>query len=170
MQSELTLSDNSLDKLPPQSIEAEQAVLGALLVNGEAISRVADIVRHEYFYRKAHQVIYAAMLDLFEKGEPIDIVTISQYLKDAGTIENIGGRQYLTDLAMSVATTANVEYYAKVVHEKSLVRNLIRAGTEIVQSCYEDSEAAILIDNAERLIFSLAEQREMKQLVHIRDI
>ncbi len=170
MQSELTLTDSSLDKLPPQSIEAEQAVLGALLVNGDAISRVVDIVKHEYFYRKAHQVIYAAMLDLFEKSEPIDTITVSQYLRDAGTLENVGGRQYLTDLTMSVATTANVEYYAKVVHEKSLVRNLIRAGTEIVSSCYEESEAAVLLDNAERLIFNLAERRDMKQLVHIRDI
>ncbi|HEY9868133.1 MAG TPA: replicative DNA helicase [Candidatus Obscuribacterales bacterium] len=110
------------------------------------------------------------MLDLFEKSEPIDIVTVSHYLKDEGKLDNIGGRQYLTDLAMSVATTANIEYYARAVHEKSLVRNLIKAGTEIVASCYEDTEADVLIDKAEHLIFNIAQRRNLQQLVHIRDI
>jgi replicative DNA helicase len=170
MQSDLVLSEGTLERLPPQSVEAEQAVLGALLVNGEAIARVADVLEPDYFYRKAHQVIYASMLDLFEKSEPIDIVTVSQYLKDEGKLDNIGGRQYLTDLAMSVATTANIEYYARAVHEKSLVRNLIKAGTEIVASCYEDTEADVLIDKAEHLIFNIAQRRNLQQLIHIREI
>ncbi|MBY0356880.1 MAG: replicative DNA helicase [Candidatus Obscuribacterales bacterium] len=164
------LQDTTLERIPPQATEAEQAVLGALLVNPESISKVVDVLEPDYFYRKSHQVIYAAVLDLFDKNEPIDIVTVSQHLKDQGKLENVGGRQYLTDLAMSVATTANVEYYAKSVNEKALLRNLIKAGTEIVSTCYEEIEADIAVDKAERLVFGIAQRRNMQALVPIRDI
>lgn len=167
---ETDIHDTSLDRLPPQSLDSEQAVLGGLLVSGDAITRVIDLLEPEHFYRKAHQVIYAAMLDLFDKNEPIDIVTISQYLKDDGKLENVGGRQYVTDLSLSVATTANLEYYARIVQEKALMRNLIKAGTEIVSTCYEETDADIAIDRAEHLIFSLAQRRSMQQLIHIKNI
>src|SRR5581483_10526135 len=152
MNAEISLSDATLERLPPQSLEAEQAVLGALLVSGDGVSRVVDILDPDYFYRKAHQVIYAAMLDLYEENEPIDIVTVSQYLKDEGKLENVGGRQYITDLSLSVATTANLEYYAKVVQEKAILRHLIKAGTEIVGSCYEETDADTALDRAEHMI------------------
>lgn len=170
MSTDLTLSEATLERLPPQSLEAEQAVLGALLVSGDGISRVVDVLDPEYFYRKAHQVIYAAALDLYEDNEPIDIVTVSQYLKDEGKLDNVGGRQYITDLSLSVATTANLEYYAKVVQEKAILRMLIRAGTEIVGSCYEETDAESALDKAEHLIFTLAQKKEMQQLVHIKNI
>lgn len=170
MSVDITVSDDQIERLPPQSVEAEQAVLGALLVMGDAITRVLDILHPEYFYRKTHQVIYAVMLDLFERNEPIDIVTTSQELKDQGKLETVGGRQFLADLAMSVATTANLEYYAHLVHDKAMLRNLIKAGTEIVTTSYEETDADAAIDKAERLIFSLAENRDMKQLVPIGDI
>ncbi|MBK9143816.1 MAG: replicative DNA helicase [Candidatus Melainabacteria bacterium] len=170
MSTDLTLSEATLERLPPQSLEAEQAVLGALLVSGDGISRVVDILDPEYFYRKAHQVIYAAMLDLYEDNEPIDIVTVSQYLKDEGKLDNVGGRQYITDLSLSVATTANLEYYGKVVQEKAILRQLIKAGTEIVGSCYEETDAETALDKAEHLIFTLAQKKEMQQLVHIKNI
>lgn len=167
---DIAVNDSNLERLPPQSLEAEQAVLGALLVSGDGVARVVDIVEPEFFYRKAHQVIYAAMLDLFDKNEPIDIVTVSQYLKDEGKLENVGGRQYITDLSLSVATTANLEYYAKVVQEKALLRLLIKAGSEIVGSCYEETEADVALDKAEHMIFSLAQRRNMQQLIHIKHI
>lgn len=170
MSTDLTLSEATLERLPPQSLEAEQAVLGALLVSGDGISRVVDVLDPEYFYRKAHQVIYAAMLDLYEDNEPIDIVTVSQYLKDEGKLDNVGGRQYITDLSLSVATTANLEYYGKVVQEKAILRQLIKAGTEIVGSCYEETDAETALDKAEHLIFTLAQKKEMQQLVHIKNI
>jgi replicative DNA helicase len=170
MSTELSLSDSNLERLPPQSLESEQAVLGALLVSSEGVSRIVDVLDPEYFYRKAHQVIYAAMLDLYEKNEPIDIVTVSQYLKDEGKLDTVGGRQYITDLSLSVATTANLEYYAKLVQEKALLRHLIKAGTEIVGSCYEETDADHAIDKAEHLIFTLAQRRNMQQLTHIRNI
>ncbi len=167
---EMTLSESTLERLPPQSIEAEQAVLGSLLVNPESITKVVDAVHVEQFYRKAHQVIYAAICDLFEKNEPIDIVTVSQVLKDLGKLDGVGGRQYLSDLAMSVATTANIEYYAKTVSEKALMRALIQAGTEIVQTCYEEIDADLAVDKAERLIFGIAQNRDLGSLTAVGDI
>ncbi len=170
MSVDVNVADSALERMPPQSVDAEQAVLGAILVATDAISRVVDQLEPEHFYRKAHQVLFAAILDLFEKNEPIDIVTTSQYLKDQGKLDVVGGRQYLADLALSVATTANVEYYAKVVNEKALLRNLIKAGTEIVQGAYEDTDADTAVDRAESLIFGIAQNRNMSKLVHIRDI
>lgn len=166
----IELHESAIERLPPQSLESEQAVIGGLLLSGESITRVVDLLEPEHFYRKTHQVIYAAILDLFEKNEPIDIVTISQYLKDEGKLDSVGGRQYITDLSLSVATTANIEYYARIVQEKALLRSLIKAGTEIVGTCYEENDADAAIDRAEHLIFSLAHRRGMQQLVHIKNI
>src|SRR5580658_4897596 len=109
------LTDTALERMPPQSIESEQAVLGSLLVSGDGITRVLDIIEPDYFYRKVHQVIYSAMVHLFDNNEPIDILTVSQYLDDSGKLDSLGGRQYITDLSLSVATTANLEYYARIV-------------------------------------------------------
>ncbi len=162
--------ESTLERLPPQSLEAEQAVLGALLCSGDGVSRIVDLLEAEYFYRKAHQVIYAAMLDLYESSEPIDIVTVSQFLSDEGKLDMVGGRQYITDLSLSVATTANLEYYSKVVQEKAILRQLIKAGTEIVGSCYEEPDADVALDRAEHMIFQLAQKREMQQLVHVKHI
>ncbi|HEY9714049.1 MAG TPA: DnaB-like helicase N-terminal domain-containing protein, partial [Chroococcales cyanobacterium] len=167
---DIQLTEGLGERLPPQALEAEQAVLGALLVSGDGIARVVDLLAPDHFYRKAHQVIYAAALDLYEKNEPIDIVTVSQYLKDESKLDGVGGRQYITDLALSVATTANLEYYAKVVQEKALLRHLIKAGTEIVGSCYEETDADAALDKAEHLIFGLAQRRNMQALVHIKNI
>jgi len=145
--------------------------LGGLLVSGEGITRVLDVLdQPDYFYRKAHQVIYAAMLDLFENNEPIDILTVSQYLKDEGKLEQVGGNRYLVELADSVATTANLDYYARLVHEKSVLRNLIRAGTEIVSTCYDDLDADLALDRAEHLIFNLAQRKNLRKLEHVREI
>ncbi len=170
MTADLNLNEASLERLPPQSIEAEQAILGALLISPDTISRVVDALEPENFYRKAHQIICAAIVDLFEKNEPIDIVTVSQLLKDQGKLDSVGGRQYLTDLGLSIATTANAEYYAKTVNEKALLRNLIKAGGEIVSSCYEETDADVCVDKAERLIFSIAQNRDMQNLVHIGNV
>lgn len=164
------LNESSLERLPPQSLEAEQAVLGALLVSGDGASRIVDILNPEHFYRKAHMVIYAAVLDLYEANEPIDIVTVCQFLKDQGNLDMVGGRQYILDLSLSVATTANLEYYARLVSEKAILRQLIKAGTEIVGSCYEETDADTALDRAEHMIFTLAQKREMQALVHVKHV
>ena len=170
MNSNQILTETNIERLPPQSIESEQAVLGSLLVSGDGITRIMDILEPEYFYRKAHQEIYACMVTLFDNNEPIDILTVSQYLKDAGNLDSVGGRQYVTDLSLSVATTANLEYYARIVQEKALLRNLIKAGTEIVGNCYDAADAHTALDKAEHMIFSLAQKRGMQQLVHIKHV
>jgi replicative DNA helicase len=170
IQADTNIGDSTIERLPPQSLESEQAVLGALLVSGDGVSRIVDVVEAEHFYRKAHQTLFAAMLDLYENNEPIDIVTVSQSLKDQGKLDAVGGRQYITDLSMSVATTANLEYYAKVVQEKALLRMLIKAGGDIVGTCYEENDADVALDKAESMIFNLASKRNMQSLVHIKTV
>lgn len=162
--------DTGPDKLPPQSLEAEQAVLGALLVNPDSISTVLEYVRPEKFYKQAHKFIFQAVLDLFDQNEPVDIVTISEYLRDIGQLDAVGGRTYINDLALSVVTTANVEYHAKKVAEKAVLRDLIKAGTAIVAESYEEINIEKAIDFAEKLIFKIGQQRDARELTHIRDI
>ena len=170
MNTESSSVDITSERIPPQSVDGEQSVLGALLVDTEAITRVTGLLKAESFYRKSHQIIFAAMLDLFDKGNPIDIVTVSQYLKDAGQLAQVGGREYLADLAMSVATTANVEYYAKVVYDKALLRNLIKAGAKIVSDCYEEPNADDALEKAEYLVFNLAQGRNLQALVPLAEV
>jgi replicative DNA helicase len=158
------------DKLPPQSIESEQAVLGALLVNPDSLTTVLEIVRPEQFYKQAHKYIYQAVIDLFNNNEPIDVVTVSEYLRDIDRIETVGGRVYINDLALSVITTANVEYHARKVSEKSILRELIRAGTQIVTEAYEQTDVDRAIDLAESIVFELGQRRDARELTPIRDI
>lgn len=163
-------SEHRIEKLPPQSIEAEQAVLGALLVSPIAITRVIEVLRPESFYKQAHKYIYSSILSLFNNNEPIDIVTVSEYLRDTDKLEIVGGRAYINDLALGVVTTANIEYYAKLVSQKSVLRELIKAGTEIVTLAYDENETDQVLDSAEKLIFSIAQKRVRDDLVHIKDI
>ena len=161
---------NKLEKLPPQSLEAEQAVLGALLANPATLARVVELLRPESFYKQSHKLIYSAIVDLFNSSEPIDVVTVSEQLRDLDKLEMVGGRAYVNDLALSMVTTANVEYYAKLVAEKSLLRELIRAGSDIVTQAYEENTTELVLDNAEKLIFSIAQRSVKDDLVHIKDI
>ena len=123
-------------KMMPQSVDAEEAVLGAILVNPMSLGRIVEYLKPESFYKPAHKIIYEAVLDLFRKNEPIDIVTVSEYLRDKEELENAGGRSYINDLAMNVITTANIEYYAKIIREKEIKRALINAGSEMVANGY----------------------------------
>lgn len=167
-------SDKSLDigpdKLPPQSIEAEQAVLGAALVNPDAIPTILEYVKPEYFYKQAHKYIFQAILDLFDQNEPIDIVTISEYLRDIDKLDVIGGRTYINDMALSVITTANVEFHAKKIMQKSILRDLIRAGTSIVSEAYEEPNVDKALDFSEKIIFDIGQRRDARELVPIKNI
>ncbi len=162
--------DNPFERVPPQSLEAEQATLGSVLVNPSALLRAIEVVSAKDFYRNAHRLIYEAILELFNKGEPVDIVTVSELLKSQNKLDEVGGRSYINELALAVATTENVGYCAKVVRDKALLRNLIFAGTEIVFSAYEESEADVAIDHAEQLIFQIAQDGMSDELVPIKDI
>lgn len=158
-------------KLPPQSIEAEEALLGALLVNPTtSITRVVEQLKPESFYKTAHKIIYEAIVDLFNKSEPVDIVTVSEHLRDGDRLEKAGGRAYINDMAMNVVTTANVEHYARIIAEKSTLRELINAGNEIVTTAYEEGSSDITLDTAEKMIFSIAQKKTTTDLIHVKDL
>lgn len=147
------------DKLPPQNIEAEQSVLGSLMLDKKAIIKVADILNPPDFYRRIHTNVYQAMLDLYEKGEPIDLLSLSNRLKETKQIEEIGGLGYLTTLVNTVPTAANVVHYAKIVQRKKTLRNLIEASHYISELGYQEREdIESVVDEAEQKVFSIAKQ------------
>ena len=149
-----------IEKLPPQSVEAEQAVLGALLIEGESILKAIELIGEDDFYRAAHRRIYRAMLALFEKNESIDIVTVSEELKKSGATEETGGAEYLSTLANQTPTAANVVYYAKIVKDKALQRSLLKAATEVAEKIYQgELEADDMMDMAEKKIFEVSDKR-----------
>ncbi|MEG6584382.1 replicative DNA helicase [Dendrosporobacter sp. 1207_IL3150] len=146
-----------IERIPPQNLEAEQAVLGGMLIEREAISKVAEFLRPEDFYREAHRLIFGAMQELFNKNEPVDLVTVTEYLRKADKLENAGGIAYITSLANSVPTAANITYHGKIVEEKSLLRQLINSATNIAGLGYEASEeVANILDKAEKMILEVS--------------
>lgn len=163
-------TDTAMLKLLPQSVEAEEAVLGAILVNPISIGRIVEFLKPESFYKPAHKLIYEAVLELFRKNEPIDIVTVSEHLRNKEELDNAGGRAYINDLALNVVTTANVEFYAKIIQEKEIKRALINAGSEIVSMSYENEETDKVLDEAQKLIFNIAAQKDTSDLVPIQDL
>ncbi len=159
------------EKVPPQNIEAEQSVLGALLIERDAVAKATEILAAESFYRDAHRKIYRAAVSLYEKGEAVDLITIAEELRRQDSLESSGGASYLTSLANSVPTAANVEYYARIVEEKAVLRNLIAAATKVVTSGYDEKEdAAEIIDQAEQLIFEISQGRMVKSYNPIKEV
>ncbi len=148
-------------KLPPQNIEAEQAVLGAILLQGEPILKAIEILKEQDFYRGVHQKIYRAMLALFEASEAIDIVTVSEQLKRVGDYDAVGGLEYLKTLADSTPSAANVAYHSEIVKERSILRGLLNATTEIAEQIYSSSglRADDILDESEKKIFEIAQNR-----------
>ncbi len=162
--------DTGMLKMLPQSIEAEEAVLGAVLVNPVSLGRIVEYLKPASFYKPAHRLIYEAVIELFKRNEPIDIVTVSEYLRTKDELENAGGRAYINDLALNVVTTANIEFYAKIIQKQEIKRALINAGSEIVTMSYENEETEIVLDNAQKLIFNIAAEKETNDLVSIQDL
>jgi replicative DNA helicase len=159
------------DKVPPQNIEAEQSVLGSILIEQDAIAKVVEILSPESFYRDAHKRIFRAAMVLYEKGEAVDLVTAAEELRRQGSLDASGGAAYLTSLANSVPTAANVEYYAKIVEEKAVLRNLIQSATQIVTSGYENKEdAEAVLDRAEQLIFDISQKRSVKSYSPLKSV
>lgn len=160
-----------LDRIPPQSVEAEQAVLGAMLIEREAISKVTEFLRPEDFYREAHRLIYNAALELFNKNDAIDMVTVTEFLRKDDKLEGAGGISYITSLANSVPTAANVLYHARIVEEKSLLRQLINAATNIAGIGYEASEeVGSILDSAEKMILDVSGRKVGKEFTPIKSI
>lgn len=162
---------DGMDRVPPQAMEAERAVLGGILLEPESATRAVEIILPEAFYRPANARIFRAMIALFMRREPIDVMTLSEELRKAGDLEEIGGIAALTDLVDSVATAANMEYYAKIVLDKYLLRQLIRASSEIAGECFRAGENAdSILDEAEQKIFRISEYRVSQGFIHIKDI
>ncbi len=162
-----------IDRLPPQSVEAEQSVLGSILIDRDAIIEVADFLRPEDFYRQAHGRVFAAMIDLSERREPIDVVTVAESLERSGDLESIGGRAYLGTLSNETPTAVHVAQYARIVERKALLRNLIGAAGKIAGIGYEDpAEVQEAIDRAEQELFAVSQRRvaagfsPLKSLLH----
>jgi replicative DNA helicase len=149
---------NSANRLPPQNIEAEQSILGSLMLSKEAIIKIADLVKPKDFYHPAHEIIYETIIDLYENREPIDLLSLSNRLKEKGKLEEIGGQSYLTTLVNSVPTAAHIDHYGKIVQKKSTLRRLIDAASQIVNLGYdEEKEADVLLDQAEQKIFNVSQ-------------
>ena len=159
------------DRIPPHSIEAEQSVLGSIFLDPETVVNVLEYLETSDFYRKNHQIIFDAILQLNNRNEAIDVVTIANELDTKNQLENAGGMEYLAELAVAVPTSANVEYYAKIVEEKSILRNLIRSATEIVRKGYEEGdELAVMLDSAEQNILQVSERRNRSGFIRISDV
>jgi replicative DNA helicase len=159
-----------IDRMPPSNLEAEKAVLGSMLLDGSAVNITLEIVRDNCFYLDSHKLIFNAMENLYNLGKPIDILIVMEELNRAGTLERVGGKEYLSSLLNSVATAAHVEYYANIVKEKSVIRNLINSSTQIISDCYNSDESADrILDKAEQKIFDISEQREFKGFKQISE-
>lgn len=159
------------DRLPPQNIEAEQAVLGAIFLEPSALTLASEILIPEDFYRAAHQKIYNTMLKLSDLGKAVDLITVTEDLAATNLLEDTGGVSYLSELAASVPTAANIEYYAKIVEEKSLLRRLIRTATGIAQDSYSrEDEVEALLGEAEKSILEVAQRKNAGAFHNIKDV
>ncbi|KKM12814.1 DNA helicase [Clostridiales bacterium PH28_bin88] len=160
-----------LERVPPQNLEAEQAVLGSMMLDREAVFTVMEFLRPEDFYRDAHRAIYQAILFLAEKGEPVDLLTVTDTLRGRGELDKAGGATYVASLANVVPTAANAAYYARIVSEKSLLRSLIHAAANIAQQGYDGGgEVSQLLDQAEKAIFDISQRRRRDGFSPIRDV
>jgi len=157
--------------VPPHNIEAEQAVLGCMLLDSDVIPTVTELIRSSDFYREDHREICEAIIDIVEKAGPVDIITVAEQLQQRGTLEKVGGIDYLASITSAVPTTANARHYAKIVEEKSLLRKLIKAAQDIAGMSYEGAdEAEFVLDKAEKTIFDIIERRSTQGFTHIKDV
>ena len=172
---ELQSSNRKIDelKVPPQSIEAEQAVLGGLMLSPESINHLGDLLSDGDFYLQAHRVIYKAIIELSEKNQPFDAITIGEWLNANNQANQVGGTEYLVDLVSQTPSAANIRAWAEIVREKSVLRQMIEAGTDIVNNGFtpEGRDIKELLASAEQAVFKIAEQgaRAKKSFVAMKD-
>lgn len=165
------MAENLDHTTPPQSLEAEQAVLGAILLDSDVFISVLEFVSADDFYSRANQLIFEAMEELNRDDEAIDALTVQQKLNNMHMLENVGGYEYIFQLANDTPTAANAEYYARIVEEKSLLRKLIQASNKIARESFEQEESvSVILDEAEKSILNVAENRNRNGFIHIRDV
>ena len=163
-------NNQEMSELMPQNIDAEEAILGAILVSPTCMNKVVEHLRPESFYKPAHRYVYEAMLQLYNGEDKIDIVSVSDVLNVNQKLELVGGRAFINDLSYKTITTTNVEYYAKIVQEKAIKRSLINAGSEIVSTGYDLNPIEESLEMAEKLIFDIASQKASQSLAPIKDL
>lgn len=162
---------NNTERIPPHNIDAEKSVLGSIILDKEALIEVLEILKSDDFYSQIHKIIYEAAIELYQRNEPVDILTVSEVLKTGKTLEMVGGRAYLGHLSSTVPSTSNVGYYAKIVEEKAVLRRLIDASSLIMDKGYQEkTESNVVLDFAEQKIFEISQKREKKGFSAIKDV
>lgn len=165
------MSSTFIDRIPPQNIEAERSTLGSMLLEKEAIFRAVELLKPEDFYKEAHRIIYQTVVELTNRNEPVDLVTVTEELRQKNQLDSVGGVPYLTGLVNAVPTAANIEYYARIVEEKALLRSLIHAASTVVSQGYEGAdEIEKILDQAEQAIFNVTQRRSSRGYVFLKDI
>lgn len=160
-----------IEKVPPQNLEAETAVLGSMLLDRDAASLAIEMIDSTCFYKDAHKKIYSAIVKLYDGNKAVDLITVVEELKKTNALDEVGGPAYITNIASSVPTAANIAHYIKIVKEKHILRNLINASTQIVSECYNtEHDADTLVDKAEQIIFDIAAKKVEARAVPLRDV
>ena len=158
-------------KVPPHNLEAEQAIVGGILINNDALNQVVDILSGEDFYREAHALIYEGMLTLYNRDDPVDVITLSQVLKEKGALDKVGGTEYLASLAEATATSAGIMYHAEIVKDSSTRRNLIRQCSHISEVCFQPgNDTEDILDSAEQYIFEIAERNIDQHFLQLDEV
>lgn len=158
-------------KVPPQAVDIEETVLGALMLEQNALTAVIDILKAEIFYKDAHRIIFEAISRLFSKSEPVDILTVTNELKRSGELEIVGGPYYITQLTSRVASAANIEYHARILHQKYIQRELIRISSDLIRDAFEDSSDPLdLLDVAERNLFQISDNNFRREYSSMQDL
>lgn len=165
------MAQEMIDKIPPQNLEAEMAVLGSMMLDREAIGQAIELLNGSCFYRDANKKIYSAITKLYDENKAVDLITLTEELKKTNSIDEVGGPAYITSVVSSVPTSANIIHYAKIVKEKMLLRNLINAATTIASDCYNaDEEVDTIVDKAEQTIFDIASKKIESRFVPLREV
>ncbi|NLW39620.1 MAG: replicative DNA helicase [Tissierellia bacterium] len=167
----MSIEAYAFGKVPPHSLEAEQSVLGAMILNKEAINTAIEHLQPEDFYKEANKEIFKAIVELFNRNEPVDLITLSEELKRRGTLEDLGGVSYLAELSGGVAITSNIKYYCDIVAEKAILRRLIKSCDEIMAKSYEGNEEVNrIIEEAEKSIFDITQSRHKEGFAPIKEV
>src|SRR5580704_16404147 len=162
---------STIDRIPPSNLEAEMGVIGSVLVDREMFAAVGEIVRASDFYAHVHETIFGVLVELYERGEPLDKITVSEELRRRGVLERVGGISYISALMDTVQSAASARYYATIVKEKAALRALISAGTQVTQLGYEGEEdVAGSLDRAQQLVYTIGEERGAKEFKPVKSL
>ncbi|MEE9585100.1 MAG: DnaB-like helicase N-terminal domain-containing protein, partial [Candidatus Brocadiales bacterium] len=161
----------TLERMPPQSLEAEVSLLGAMLLDNAVIDVIHQYLSKDSFYKTAHRELFQTIVELYDKNQAVDLVLLKDELERRGSLDKVGGRDYLLELEESVPAVANAEYYARLIRDNAIKRNLVEAAVKIQKETYENrDDVSLLLDNAEKLIFDIAEKKHTSTVLHIRDL